>query len=279
MYYKPDKHRRTFIVIISLFLFSLGFYGYQVLDGYLSSVKTTKVVSFKGDEVRMRHIKPDEVHQSDDPYPVTNNKWTDGKDTYLYLGNRLVQERDFRFRYNGLEQYLYIDGDVQDEDVIDSFTKIICYTPENVLNAFISKNGEFIFCGERSLFDYYKEFYTDDKSAWDSFYSEEYSIDAFLYNKDGDYKICCKNDEDAVIRSLLHEMGHFVDAEKQMVSSDEKFLQIYTDEAPGSELGDYATSSSDEFFAESFQQMLVDPTYKDRCPQTCEYIERCYRSI
>ncbi len=285
---KLAKTDKVFLFLIGSFLFWAGFIGYQHVDKYIISrqiVRDSDIVSVDNEGVHSQKTEAESfLFRTDgEPYPVTNNLWSDGAYSYYYLGNRLIQVRDFRFNYEGLDDYIYIDGVEQDDDVIRAFKKMMRYVPENVLNEYIESGGRFIFCNEKSMFENYKILYEDERTAWNDFYDEKYTIDAFICYNDEDYRICCRNNIDSVIRSSIHELGHYVDRhcgeENQLISLSDEFIKIYDAEAGNSDLADYALGEYDEYFAESFQQMLVDPTYCDRCPQTCRFIERCYRGL
>lgn len=50
-------------------------------------------------------------------------------------------------------------------------------------------------------------------------------------------------------------------------------------EKESSELSTYFTNSSAEFFAESYQQMMINPEYINKCPYTCKYINNLIKNI
>lgn len=280
-----------FLIIIGLLIYAAGFYGYQRFE----MQHMQKEIFHDSTIVEMKNGKPiekkldenipffDKIAEQDTyPHPVTNNRWENGENTFLYLGNRLIEIPDFEYTYEGLDDYLYLDSVEENHAVIDIFKSMIHFIPENVINAYIKNGGTFVFCNEKSMFEYYKTIYDDEKTAWDNFYDENYSIDGFFYSKDGEYKICLRNDIDSVIRSTIHEVGHFVDRYKKngkYLSETEEFSTIYEEEAAQSEFSEYVINNKNEYFAESFQQMLVDPTFKERCPKTCEYIGKYCENI
>ena len=91
--------------------------------------------------------------------------------------------------------------------------------------------------------------------------------------------------------SLAHEMGHYIDyiagstdyffyTKSEAVSNSEEFKAIYEREWNTSGLAAYFTNSSEEFFAESYDQMKYNPEeYYEKCPETCAFIDNIVANI
>lgn len=93
-------------------------------------------------------------------------------------------------------------------------------------------------------------------------------------------EILLANDSEAVLKSLLHEVGHVIDRvyDDKGVSSSSEFVAIYEREKRGARLlncnVEYCTSNSCEYFAECFNQyMLYGKVCKDNQPETYKFIK------
>ncbi len=90
--------------------------------------------------------------------------------------------------------------------------------------------------------------------------------------------------------SVQHEFGHYIDyianekgsrgIEFDPISNSDEFQAIWLEEKDNSGLGEYFTNNSEEFFAESYHALKICPdTYYERCPKTCEFINRIVDTI
>ena len=85
-------------------------------------------------------------------------------------------------------------------------------------------------------------------------------------------------------KTLLHEMGHFVDFVNNYQSSSNEFQKIYKSEKSKAKSfynsPSYTLSSPREYFAESFSTYYSNPaTLKAKCPKTYAYMEKAALSV
>ncbi len=85
-------------------------------------------------------------------------------------------------------------------------------------------------------------------------------------------------------KTLLHEMGHFVDFVNDYPSSSKEFQKIYKSEKKKAKSfynsPSYTLSSPREYFAESFSTFYSNPAkLKSKCPKTYAYMEQAALSV
>ena len=84
--------------------------------------------------------------------------------------------------------------------------------------------------------------------------------------------------------AILHELGHAIDAELRYQSKSKDFDAIYKAESPifikTHLTAKENTATSIEYFAEAFQEYIMNPTYLyNNCPQTYAFINNCLISF
>jgi hypothetical protein len=88
-------------------------------------------------------------------------------------------------------------------------------------------------------------------------------------------RIYVQNNSFSISYCTIHEVGHALDFINNFVSYDNKWKKIYETEAVNSGLTSYFTSSSSEYFAETFQKFFIDPEELEKdAPQTYEYLSK-----
>ena len=90
-------------------------------------------------------------------------------------------------------------------------------------------------------------------------------------------KLYVHEDHYHIRNALLHEFGHYLDFRSGMVSNEDTFNTCYETEKEAFDRpwnpDTHAMSSEAEYFAESFQQYILEPaTCKEHQPLTYEYI-------
>ena len=84
--------------------------------------------------------------------------------------------------------------------------------------------------------------------------------------------------------AIVHEMGHYIDYSLGFISSRPEFITIYAEEVPKfcayHSTHENNTNSASEYFAESFQQYVLDPVgLATACPKTFIFIQNCVNSL
>lgn len=81
-------------------------------------------------------------------------------------------------------------------------------------------------------------------------------------------------------KSLLHEIGHYVDFKCNRISDTDNFIKIYNQEKYNTYENEYNISSNREYFAESFKNyILYENKVKHKTPKTYEYILKCLEEV
>ena len=140
-----------------------------------------------------------------------------------------------------------------------------CKIPENVRTKYQSEGGRII-VSDKNLGNHFGYGFSI-KGIWICDFYDDGSKKHTIWIEDR------QNAMDTVI----HEMGHYVDFESGLVSNSEEFIVIHNDEVNlfsktfNTHKNNYSTS--EEYFAESFQNCYLYPTrMKETCPKTYEYI-------
>ena len=144
--------------------------------------------------------------------------------------------------------------------------KYMSYIPTKIWNRFIDKGWTL-----RITTEDIKKVYAPNHSVSGTF------AGLTIY---GDNMIVVGYSEKRIRRALLHEMGHFVDAELGYISLGDEFKAIYTAEKNKANFKDqvdkHCVSSSHEYFAEAFNQYLQYPSnLKKNAPKTYAFIKKC----
>jgi hypothetical protein len=86
-------------------------------------------------------------------------------------------------------------------------------------------------------------------------------------------RIYIQNNSFSISYCTIHEVGHALDFIHNFVSYEHEWKLIFENEAKESGLASYFTSSSSEYFAETFQMFFLDSeALKEVAPQTYEYL-------
>lgn len=156
------------------------------------------------------------------------------------------------------------DGAVEDKYLLRA-TTCYCMIPENVTEKFEAVGGKIIIT-ETSLTERFK------------LNVEAAGVYRYVEHSNGDtiYEIWIKtrSEEDY---ALIHEMGHFIDRESDMVSDSKEFQAIHSEEVEKfaskfhTSQGNYSTTK--EYFAESYQFCVAYPKEMQRvCPETYAFV-------
>lgn len=92
-----------------------------------------------------------------------------------------------------------------------------------------------------------------------------------------DREVACKN-------AVIHEFGHYIDFYLGNISYTEEFANIFYEERYGliglDGVDNHCISTSIEFFAEVFNQMILHPeTCKSSVPKSFNFIQECINSL
>ena len=95
------------------------------------------------------------------------------------------------------------------------------------------------------------------------------------YNGMESYEIYLSCESDHIEQSLAHEMGHYMDHICGTPSNNAQFIDLMLTEGVNAGLDDYYTTNPDEYFAEIFNQMIMDPTgyIVSVCPESVAFVK------
>ncbi len=114
----------------------------------------------------------------------------------------------------------------------------------------------------------------DNLSADMSDLGDRYECMGYTERKGNHYTIYLGSKEDYIEQSLVHEFGHYLDHAAGEISQDPNFSYLMLTEGVAAGLDSYYTNTPGEYFAQMFQEIMLNPTgtVAQSCPQTVAYI-------
>ncbi len=138
----------------------------------------------------------------------------------------------------------------------DQVIKYIDFLPKKMIQE-LNDNGWMLIVTPRSLEDVYDSGVTNTVGL-----TVYYRTRIYLQNNSFSIDFC-----------TIHEIGHALDFIQNFISYSEEWINIYEKEAKNSGLATYFTSSSSEYFAETFQSCFLSPEIvKENAPLSYEFM-------
>ena len=138
----------------------------------------------------------------------------------------------------------------------DQVIEYLNYLPNNMIQE-LNENGWMVIVTPRSLEDVYESGVTN-------------TVGLTVYYR---ARIYLQNNSFSIDYCTIHEIGHALDFIQNFISYSEEWTEIYEKEAKNSGLAKYFTSSSSEYFAETFQSCFLSPDkVKEKAPLSYEYM-------
>ena len=171
--------------------------------------------------------------------------------------------------------------DEEEKDIEESSTNFVKKDGEvadsyiNMANNYFEKLPENI---KTKLLENGWNIYITDENLAEKYYANTYEKIAGVTVYD-EKNIYIEARSGAIKNSIYHEVGHAIDSEHGFTSQNEDFNEIYENEQEnfvevGNEESNYGTSSNLEYFAETFNQIMLYPeSAKENVPESYEYIE------
>lgn len=169
------------------------------------------------------------------------------------------------------QDYIVIKGRVR-ENAVEEARYAISQIDPPILALFLSDGGKFIIEDQESLI----EDWLSSSDPGDAFlggmvgYNEIYTRGTNI--ESSEIHLLAK--EMALNISVLHEIGHYVDAKVGYPTKGQAFCNIYNEEAYYSSFSDYAISTPEEYYAESVMAYYTDPQFPSTCPKTFDFVEK-----
>ena len=159
--------------------------------------------------------------------------------------------------------YVYLDGAGATEELANLTNTYLSYVPKNIMNKFVADGWKVVLTDKNIAKTYYHN--TSLGKIVGLTVSEDKTI----------YILATQN---AIKSATIHEIGHFVDIQRDVPSSSEEFLADFNNEKNTFEVYSYDghyKRNHFEFFAEVFQESILNP---DRCkrtaPKTYEFVRK-----
>ena len=195
-----------------------------------------------------------------------------GKNAYLtYKTNDRVyelarveeNESGVSYEENSLSEILEIEGNV--DSSIAEYANIYYASIPWEVRASLEEDGWRIILTDKDLQDNYYDGDVKGRLAGLTVFSEK-TIYVYASKRD-------------IRRSLIHEVGHYVDYKNGFVSKSDKFKSVFNKEKSSLKelwkIDDHNTSNSTEFFAEVFNKFVV---YNEDCKEEVPKSYKCIKN-
>lgn len=155
-----------------------------------------------------------------------------------------------------------LEGNIS-ASVLSQFDKKLSALPPSILNSVFGRNFKIVITTKNIATNYYDSNYKGSMIG--------------LFCSNGHIYISATSE--GANRALYHEIGHFIDYNKGWLTrKDNAFKDIYYSEKNSlivSSSSKHHKSNAQEFFAEVFQQMMINPSRcQQSAPRAYEYIKK-----
>lgn len=150
------------------------------------------------------------------------------------------------------EDEVPLDGEISDtaltqEELNQLLQEELAKCPSNVLSSFYADGWQIVLTDDNLSDKYFQGIYSTVNAVTDSTIKT----------------IWISNNQHAIQKSTLHELGHYLDWKFGIVDATDSFKQIYEAEKKNFKLvsgsSAYAKTSAQEYFGEAFHQCIVNP--------------------
>lgn len=184
----------------------------------------------------------------------------------LYINYERMQITDKEYIVIEQEEDVPLDGELPTEamsleELQTYLNERLALVPENVMNALIADGWQIILTSENLSERYFQGILSTVNAVTDS------TIKTIWINET----------ERAITKSAIHEVGHYLDFKFGIINTSPEFVSIYEAEKRSFKVVDgsagYARTSSQEYFAEAFQQCILHPeNVQTNAPMTYAFI-------